>query len=141
MGGAVAETLTVNPCGQCGYDMGHNYIECTTTGECPECGHTFQPEVCEDPYLDDEYVDENEEGQEVYLSQRLDGELPYRSFRLPWGLQWEDVRRWRIRGESIHITFRDGREWHHDMTPGDQWIDGSDSYRVFDTYDHELDDY
>lgn len=115
MGGAVtAETPSVNPCEECGYDMGRNYIECTTIGECPECGHTFEPEVYEDPHLDDEYVND-QESEEIYIEQQASSDIVYGRIYLPHGYCWDDVSHWNVRRDILNITWDNGNEWSTEL--------------------------
>ena len=137
MGGAVAETLTVNPCGQCGYDMGHNYIECTTTGECPECGHTFKPEVCEDPYLDDEYG----EPEEVCIEQIATTDMIYCPIHLPQPYRWDDVASWNVRRDILNITWHDGTEWSAELEHQHNETDATGDYRAYNTLRDLLGEY
>mgnify|MGYP003124525922 CR=1 FL=1 len=141
MGGAVtAETLAVNPCKECGYDMGRNYIECTITGECPECGHNFVLEVYEDPDLDDEYVN-NRAPERIFIEQRVTGDQIYCSFELPSDYRWEDVSDWRVRGEVVHITFDDGNEWSTELFCENQYVETTGDFAAYDEDRNHIGDY
>jgi hypothetical protein len=132
MGGAVAETYeAVNPCAECGYDLGPNYIEAYDGDTCPECGTEFErtnvtPEPTRRhddtgaPWDDDDDDDLSMAEQcdqmfETYDTVRLGLSEAvmadsYVEFDWPTGWNWGFVRHCRVCWDCVEITWIDGSE-------------------------------
>lgn len=133
MGGAVAAQQNisyeaVNPCAECGYDLGPNYIEAYNDDTCPECGTEFQrinvtPEPTRRRYDDD--VDDDDDltiaEQCAAMLQNYDDtvRLSLREavmadssvgFDWPTGWDWSQVRHCRVTWDYVVITWIDGSE-------------------------------
>ena len=126
MGGAVAETHeAVNPCAECGYDLGPNYIEAYDGDTCPECGTPFErtnvtPEPTRRRYDDDDDDDDDltiaeqcDQMAETYdtvpvsLNESVVAESNV-EFDWPIGWDWSQVRRCRVCWDCVEITWIDG---------------------------------
>ena len=132
MGGAVAALQNisyeaVNPCAECGYDLGPNYIEAYNGNTCPECGTEFErinvtPEPTRRRYDDDVNDDDD-----LTIAEQCDAMLEnYNTVRLglneavmadshvefdwPTGWNWSQVRDCRVNWNHIVITWIDGSE-------------------------------
>ena len=133
MGGAVAAQQNisyeaVNPCAECGYDLGFNYIEAYNGNTCPECGTEFQrinvtPEPTRRRYDDD--VDDDDDltiaEQCAAMLQNYDDTVrlslreavmadSYVEFEWPTGWNWSQVRDCRVTWNHVVITWIDGSE-------------------------------
>ena len=119
MGGAVAAQQNisyeaVNPCAECGYDLGFNYIEAYNGNTCPECGTEFErinvtPEPTRRRYDDDVNDDDD-----LTIAEQCDAMLQnyddtvrlslreavmadsYVEFEWPTGWNWSQVRDCRV---------------------------------------------
>ena len=129
MGGTVATQETyeaVNPCAECGYDLGPNYIEAYDGDTCPECGTEFErTNVTPEPTFtarhdddDDEELSmaeqceemlDNGESEYLELTEFLTGSSTV-SFDWPDGWDWALVRRCTVYFDCIQITWTDGSE-------------------------------
>ena len=132
MGGAVAALQNisyeaVNPCAECGYDLGPNYIEAYNGNTCPECGTEFErinvtPEPTRRRYDDDVNDDDD-----LTIAEQCDAMLEnYNTVRLglneavmadshvefdwPTGWNWSQVRNCRVNWNHVVITWIDGSE-------------------------------
>ena len=132
MGGAVAALQNisyeaVNPCAECGYDLGPNYIEAYNGNTCPECGTEFErinvtPEPTRRRYDDDVNDDDD-----LTIAEQCDAMLEnYNTVRLglneavmadshvefdwPTGWNWSQVRDCRVNWNHVVITWIDGSE-------------------------------
>ena len=126
MGGAVATQETyeaVNPCAECGYDLGPNYIEAYDGDTCPECGTPFE-RINVTPRCDDDDDDDDDDQTigdrcdamlENYDTQRLSlreavSADSYVEFDWPVGWDWTCVRDCRVYYDYVQITWTDGSE-------------------------------
>ena len=132
MGGAVAAQQNisyeaVNPCAECGYDLGINYIEAYNDDTCPECGTEFQrinvtPEPTRRRYDDDvdddddltiaEQCDvmlENYDTVQLGLNESVMADS-HVEFEWPTGWNWSQVRDCRVTWQYVVITWIDGSE-------------------------------
>jgi hypothetical protein len=124
MGGAVAETYeAVNPCAECGYDLGPNYIEAYDGDTCPECGTPFErvnvtpePNWGHDDDDDDSTMAEqcselldNGDSEYLALTEFLTGSSTV-TFHWPDGWDWSFVRRCTVYYDCIEIEWTDGSE-------------------------------
>ena len=127
MGGAVAETVeAVNPCAECGYDLGPNYIEAYDGDTCPECGTPFErtnltPEPSRRRYDDDDDDDEptmaeqcevmleNDDTVRLGLNESVMADS-HVEFDWPDGWDWDRVRDCRVYDDYVQITWTDGSE-------------------------------
>lgn len=130
MGGAVAAQQNisyeaVNPCVECGYDLGVNYIEAYNGNTCPECGTEFErinvtPRPTRRRYDDDDdddltIADQCEAMLENYDTVRLglnesvmaDSHV---EFEWPTGWNWSQVSECRVTWQSVEIRWIDGSE-------------------------------
>ena len=133
MGGAVAAQQNisyeaVNPCAECGYDLGFNYIEAYNGNTCPECGTEFErinvtPEPTRRRYDDDVNDDDD-----LTIGEQCDAMLQnyddtvrlslreavmadsYVEFEWPTGWNWSQVRDCRVTWNHVVITWIDGSE-------------------------------
>lgn len=134
MGGAVATQETyeaVNPCAECGYDLGPNYIEAYDGDTCPECGTEFERvNVTPEPTRrhDDTGVPwDDDDDEELSMAEQCEemlnaGDSEYLeltefltasstvSFDWPDGWDWSFVRRCTVYYDYIQITWTDGSE-------------------------------
>lgn len=128
MGGAVATQETyeaVNPCAECGYDLGPNYIEAYDGDTCPECGTEFERvNVTPEPTFTARQDDDDEElSMAEQCDQMLnDGDTEYLelteqitgsshvTFAWPDGWDWSFVRRCTVHFDYIDIEWTDGSE-------------------------------
>ena len=132
MGGAVAAQQNisyeaVNPCAECGYDLGPNYIEAYNDDTCPECGTEFQrinvtPEPTRRRYDDDVDDDddltiaeqcaamlENYNTVRLGLNESVSADS-YVEFEWPTGWNWSQVQDCRVTSQSVEIRWIDGSE-------------------------------
>lgn len=124
MGGAVAETYeAVNPCAECGYDLGPNYIEAYDGDTCPECGTPFERTNVTPTPLHNDDDDDEELSMAEQCAELLDtGVSEYLeltefltasstvSFDWPDGWDWSFVRCCTVYYDCIQITWTDGSE-------------------------------
>ena len=130
MGGAVAALQNisyeaVNPCAECGYDLGPNYIEAYNGNTCPECGTEFErinvtPEPTRCRYDDDVDDDdgltiaeqcaamlENYDTVPLGLNEAVMADS-HVEFEWPTGWNWSQVRDCRVTWQSVEIRWIDG---------------------------------
>ena len=130
MGGAVAAQQNisyeaVNPCAECGYDLGPNYIEAYNGNICPECGTEIErinvtPEPTRRRHDDDDDDDlwiaeqcdamlENYDTVRLSLREAVMADS-YVEFHWPTGWDWSQVRHCRVNWNHVVITWIDGSE-------------------------------
>ena len=149
MGGAVAETYeAVNPCAECGYDLGPNYIEAYDGDTCPECGTPFERvNVTPEPTFTARHDDDDDDDDELstadlILEDRLDtvsytvneylSGSGYWTFSFPENLCWDDVQSHRLelhRG-TIEITWNDGSESVFSVNAAGEDVESTGDYRI-----------
>ena len=131
MGGAVATQETyeaVNPCAECGYDLGPNYIEAYDGDTCPECGTPFERiNVTPEPTFTARHDDDDDDDDDPTLAEQCeemlnDGDSEYLelteqltgsstvTFDWPDGWDWGLVRRCTVYYDYIEITWTDGSQ-------------------------------
>ena len=132
MGGAVATQETyeaVNPCAECGYDLGPNYIEAYDGDTCPECGTPFErTNVTPEPTRrHDDDDDDDDDDEELSMADQCEEMLDnystvqlglresvmadsYVEFDWPSGWDWNRVRHCRVYYDYVQITWTDGSE-------------------------------
>tara|TARA_B100001248_G_C27379776_1_gene456304 strand:- start:1505 stop:1993 length:489 start_codon:yes stop_codon:yes gene_type:complete len=152
MGGAVAETVeAVNPCAECGYDLGPNYIEAYDGDTCPECGTPFDrfnvtpestspwEEIDDDDDDDPSLAEQCDAMLENYDSVRLSLREAvmadsYVEFDWPSGWDWSQVRGCRVNWDFVVITWIDGSESsieRPDLAIDNSTIETHGSYSIF----------
>ena len=151
MGGAVAETVeAVNPCAECGYDLGPNYIEAYDGNTCPECGTPFERvNVTPEPRFTARHDDDGDDDDDDELStaelilehcpdtetydvvEYLSGS-GYWHFEFPENVCWDDVHSHRLNlgRQEIYITWNDGSESTFIVNPAGEDIDSTGDYRI-----------
>ena len=160
MGGAIAEPTVDNDffylCPECNYDLGEDFSN-MTDDSCPECDHPIEKlsltrgsapviqlrgfNIDSDDDEDDPLHPIHVEGEEIRIEQLTSGYIPYSSFNLPYGYQWNDVESWRVIGDVIYITFESGIEWSYDLYAGDDELEPTGDFRAFSSDGDHLGDY
>jgi len=158
MGGAVATQETpetyeaVNPCDECGYDLGPNYIEAYDGDTCPECGTEFERvNVTPEPTRRHNDDDDDDDDDDLSMAEQCDAMLEnYNSVRLslneavmadsyvefdwPSGWDWSQVRHCRVTWDYVDITWIDGSESsieRPDLAIDNSTIEAHGSWSIF----------
>jgi hypothetical protein len=157
VGGAIAEPTVDNDffylCPECDYDLGEDFSN-MTDNSCPECDHPIEKSSLtrgSAPVMqlrgfnndddEDELPDIEDEGEEIWVEQALQGDIPYSSFSLPYGYQWSDVSTWNVNRDTIYITFESGIDWSYNLYDQGAVYEGSGYYRVYDMDNEQLGDH
>lgn len=152
MGGAVAETVeAVNPCAECDYDLGPNYIEAYDGDICPECGTLFERTNLTPEPSRRRYDDDDDDGDDLTIAEQchvmLENDDTVRlglnesvmadshvEFDWPDGWDWSEVRHCRVYYDYVQITWTDGSESsidRPDLAIDNSTIEAHGSWSIF----------